>query len=345
MANKQMPQGSLKGQHVLLIAPRFFGYEETVAKNIEAEGAVVDWLADRPFDSPVMAGITKLNPRLIMPFADRIYSTQLNRFGRAKYDKIVVINGQTLSQSMLTTLKNQFPMATVILYMWDSLGNRGHVAKNFRYFDRIISFDPDAASDFNMEFRPLFYSASPSSKSMDYSYDVSFVGTCHSDRYAILNKIDQQISAEYSRFWYRYLQSESVYFAYKLSNPGMRHAKKTDFRFEPIAKQAVECIFERSRCVVDIEHPLQRGLTMRTLEVLGAQKKMITTNRHVTEYNFFNENNICVVDRSAPEIPKNFLVQDYEKPSTDVLNAYSIKSWIRDVVSDQALTNHFMKLH
>ena len=318
---------------MLLIAPRFFGYEREIKTEIERRGAVVDWLADRPFDSPLMSALTKHKPTWVLPSASRLYRHQLEQIGSAHYDTILVINGQTLSRQMLGSLRMGYPMAKFVLYMWDSIDNRRGVVENLSLFDRIFSFDPLSARSYGMRLRPLFFSPGfECTTRNDCDLDLSFVGTAHSDRYAVVNQLNRSLPSELRAYWYLYLQAPWVYQAYKLTNPGMRHARREEFKFTPLSKSVVQSVFFKSRAIVDIEHPLQRGLTMRTFETFGSHKKLITTNSNVCEYDFFNANNICIIDRTAPRLPDGFLDSPFSPAAPELYRRYSIVGWVDEVM-------------
>ena len=55
-------------------------------------------------------------------------------------------------------------------------------------------------------------------------------------------------------------------------------------------------IFKESNCILDAPQAGQTGLTIRTIECLGAKRKMITTNKDIKKYDFYNESNILVFD-------------------------------------------------
>ena len=55
-------------------------------------------------------------------------------------------------------------------------------------------------------------------------------------------------------------------------------------------------VVRSSRAVLDIQHFKQTGLTMRTLETLGAGKKSIATNSDVREYDFYDEGRVVTID-------------------------------------------------
>ncbi len=326
----------LVGKRILLVAPRFFGYERDILEEIERKGGRVDWLPDRPFDSPSMAALTKFAPASITLFADRLYFQLLESFNTTKYDFVLVINGQTLSSRMLRFLKTTYPTAKLILYMWDSIENRSHVTKNFAFFDTLSSFDPKSTKDFGMQLRPLFFSQESQLSQggqPSYKYDVSFVGTAHSDRYAVINRLRDNLPTDVVGYWYLYLQSEWIYHVYKTMRSDMGSSSKLDFRFDPLPRTSLQAIFMASRSSIDIEHPLQRGLTMRTFETLGMRRKLITTNSLISEYDFFSSDNICVIDRRNPVIPKSFFESPFQDISPDLRYKYSISGWLDQLLS------------
>lgn len=324
----------LAGKRVLLVAPRFFGYEKEIRCEIESRGAQVDWLPDRPFDTPLMTALTKHKPAWILPAADRLYQQELERFGASTYDIVLAVNGQTLSNAMLRTLRARFSTARFILYMWDSIENRGGVVGNLPLFDDTFTFDPLNAKQFGMALRPLFFSKGferPSTEKVEYH--LSFIGTAHTDRYQVVNQLRTQLRPGLQTYWYLYLQAPWVYYAYKLTNPALRDARRSDFEFRPLAKSSLQSVFARSLAVLDIEHPLQRGLTMRTFETMGSQKKLVTTNVQVKDYDIYDPNNICVIDRKVPQVPPGFLETAFKPLSPELYRRYSIAGWLDEVLS------------
>ena len=80
-----------------------------------------------------------------------------------------------------------------------------------------------------------------------------------------------------------------------------------------------------------MQHPKQTGLTMRTIETLGAKKKLITTNPHVKEYDFYRPENILIVDRYNPVITKEFLDAPWKEIPENIYKKYSISSWLNSI--------------
>lgn len=326
---------SYENAKILLIAPPFFGYAKEIASELTRMGALVDYLPDRPFEMSIFKAMTRLNRELVVPFANRFYKSALERIGKTDYSSVLVIVGETLSPTILLHMRALLPDAEFILYMWDSFANRKSLHKNLDYFDRALTFDLNDANSFGMEFRPLFFSTGCTpSNTCKSTFDMSFIGTAHSDRFKIVNEICSTLGPTVNQFLYLYLQAPWVYYAHKLGNPAFRSAKISQFKFTPLDKAKVHNVFLNSASVLDIEHPKQTGLTMRTFETLGAQKKLITTNRAIEQYDFYSSNNILVIDRKRPcKIPEGFFKEPYEAIDPVLYAKYSVNGWLNDVLN------------
>ncbi len=326
----------LTGKRVLLIAPNFFGYEFEISAELKRRGASLDILPDRPFTSPFLKAVTRFRRDLIIGLADHYFLNAIEKFSRTQYDYILIVQGEAISTNLLTKLRGSFPSATFILYMWDSFDNKKALIPNIKHFDKCMTFDPRDASRYGLKFRPLFFSPgfqTGASRAVASTYDISFVGTAHSDRYKIVSQISAGMPSLTRYYWYLFLQAHWVFWLRKFGDSNFKGAKKNEFNFNSLTKSEVQNVFLQSTSILDIEHPLQTGLTMRTFETIGANKKLVTTNKNVRDYDFFNEKNILVIDRSRTiQIPKSFFDTPYTPPSKEVYANYSIANWLDDVL-------------
>jgi hypothetical protein len=90
-------------------------------------------------------------------------------------------------------------------------------------------------------------------------------------------------------------------------------------------------LVEQSHIIVDVHHPGQNGLTMRTIESLGAHKKLITTNSSVVQCDFFHSDNIIVIDRLSPVIPPAFFTSEYQTIAKPIYRKYSLAEWLQEI--------------
>jgi hypothetical protein len=329
---RHIPPADLNGARILLTAPRFFGYDQEIRSELERRGAHVDFFADRPFDSALMHAAARFSRRAVLARTEKRYRALLSQFDDAPYDYVFVLNGQTLPPRLLAQLRDDHPAATFLFYIWDAIANRPGAPALLPFFDRTYSFEPEAAVEHGMRFRPLFFAPRfGRDRQAQDRYDISFVGTAHTDRYRVLQAVDRALSPDTRRFWYLYLQARWVLEAYRLTNPAFRGARARDFRFDTLGPEEGAQVFWESRCMLDIEHPAQTGLTIRTFETIGAGKKLVTTNRNLLRYAFHDPARFAVIDRAQPDIPDRFLQSDTPPMAQTMLNRYSVAGWIDEI--------------
>jgi hypothetical protein len=320
----------LNGQRILIISPKFFGYETRIAKQLEMLGASSVWLDDRPNNSVGTKIIMRYFPFLYRRLIKDYYYKNIND----AFDQILAISAESLSYEILIFLKEKTKANKIILYLYDSLENKKRLLSLIKYFDKCLTFDPDDAKRYNFIFRPLFFtSGMQKNKFIQTKYDVSFIGTGHSDRGKIIRHLKRQCD-EFGLcyFFYLYLQTPLVYYFYKIFKwKQFRGIKKANFHYKPLGYDEYISISEYSRVIIDIEHPNQKGLTIRSLEMLGKGKKIITTNSNIKKYDFYNSSNFIIIDRNNPKIDKSFFKNEYKKIPDNIYYKYSINSWLEDI--------------
>lgn len=322
----------LRGKRVLFFYLSTFNYEVEIQRAMEREGAVVDAFNERPSNNLFVHIMVRLNRNLINRKIVKYYQDIIEKTRQNKYDYIFFIKGESISLEIVSDLRIAHPEAKVVMYYWDSIANN-HNAKNMLgCFDKVLSFDKNDSRTFNMEFLPLFYIpqyAEIAKEKAPQEYDLMFAGTTHSDRYQLVTGIAEQIKKTGGRcFLWFYFPSKILYYKMKAENSSFRNAKKKEFNFKPMSRERLLDYYAKSRIQIDVQHPKQTGLTMRTIETLGAKKKLITTNADVVNYDFYRPENILVIDRQKPVIPDEFVKTEWKDISEEIYQKYSISSWL-----------------
>ena len=70
---------------------------------------------------------------------------------------------------------------------------------------------------------------------------------------------------------------------------------------------------------------------MRTIEMLGMSKKVITTNALITQYDFYNPNNFFIIDRENPVLNTDFLDAPYEPLPPEIQAKYSLDAFLKEI--------------
>jgi len=319
----------------LLIGGGFFGYATEIVRALEQRGRSASWCEDRPGIDTATKLKVRLAPALVAARAEEYFDGVIAQYRGEPLRDILVIKGESLSVAAIERMRTAFPRTRFTLYFWDSYRNMpGDSQAKVSSFDRAFTFDPlDARADTRLRYRPLFfldeYAHLPR---VQPDIDVLFLGTVHSDRYAVLRKLGRALPPGIRFERVMYFPSRLVYAARRTFDPVFWSARRREFVFQPLKKQAIQALIARSRTVVDIERAVQSGLTMRTVEMLGAGRKLITTNPKVLDADFFNPHNITVIDRNRPVVDRAFLDLPYEPPPASVLQRYSLSGWLDEVV-------------
>ncbi len=327
----------IRGKKILFFSPAFFSYEHMIADKMREMGAEVDMYDVRSVTRALDRALLKISPAFFKRKTLRYYEEIISQNRGKAYDYILIVKCDMTPVSVLKRFRTEFPNAKICLYLWDSVKNIPGVADKFAYFDTLHSFDfHDCETYPALKFRPLFF-GDPFRMGQhrgDYRYDISFCGTIHSDRYAVIRQVKRIAEEKQLKcFWFLYLQSRFIYRFYKAIKKEFRGVPEQTFSFEKMSAAEIAKVVDESRIVLDIQHPKQTGLTMRTIEMIGMNKKIITTNESIRQYDFYDENHVAVIDRKNVKLPAGFLDTPYAALQTDIYEKYSLKSWILEVLS------------
>lgn len=320
----------LKGKRILLLYAKFFNYDKIVTDKLRSMGAIVDLYDARAELSTMEKAVLKVYKGFFHEKLRKFHKQIQDENSGKQYDYI--FSNSYLPRETVISYKKKFPSAKLILYLDDSVRNTYDVENTFDCYDSVKSFDRSDSIKYKIGLQPLFFEDSyVETTKVETQYDLCFIGTIHSDRLKVISKIDEICKKQNLRFFhYCYLQSNFIYYYYWLTKKEFRKYPKSFFAFKQIPSKDVATIVKSSTAILDIQHPLQTGLTMRTIETIGARKKIVTTNADIKYYDIC-DSNVCIVDRENPEILQGFLESSYNELKADIMNKYSLTGWIQSI--------------
>lgn len=319
----------------LLIAPAFFGYYRDVLREMESCGISMDYLSDRPSDSVAFKSLGRISYRSVQGEINAYFNRAYQQVKERDYDFVFFLGGMSIcfNREQMVALKKASD-AKFVLYLWDALRNCQRIGESLDVFDARFSFDPLDCNESGLRFLPLFYAhdydAVPVQGDDDYEYDACFIGSVHqiSKFVAVRSMIDALIAEGVRVFSYYYMPSRSVALLRKLQHSAYRDA---EFQYTPLGRSDVVDIFRRSKTVIDAPQENQRGLTMRSIEAIGAKRRLATFNRHVAEYDFFNSGNI-MIPSGGDLIDSGFFASLPLEYSNEVRCHYSVEMWTQTIL-------------
>lgn len=328
--------------YILLITPNFFNYPKAMCKKLEECGHRVDWFDDRPCENGVVKAIIRLRRDLISPYIKQYFESIMSIVCKKKYDLVMVVSGQSLSFSheMLERIKECQTEAEFVLYQWDSVRNFPYIEKMYDLFDRLYTFDPhDAERNVRLTFLPLFYTDAykkiRDNTRGEPEFDVSYVGTAHPLKYSQIKEMADQVRVKWPRqFMYHYMPSQLVYFYRKITNDEFKKARYSDFHYKALSQSEMDELITGSGCILDAPQEGQTGLTIRVIEMLGAGKKIITTNKSVLDMDFYRKENIYLYEGSF-DYSDPFFCEPYKELPNDLYEKYSLNSWLSVLLGEK----------
>ena len=256
----------------------------------------------------------------------------LSEFQKVKdvaFDYIFVIKGSRLENVHIESMNSFFPNAKKILYLWDSWSLIENKPVLEEGFSEIYSFDSEDCKKYGFKLRPLFYTSSDNLKS-EKIYDVSFVGTDHSDRLEKLRAF-RDLCRHNSFSYFLRLKTTGMPLLRACFNSGRYQRADLEILTSSfMTYDEVMDITRKSRVVLDFAHPVQCGLTIRTLESLAMGCKLITSNKYIRKYQDIPNTSYRIINEESKSSIIEFL-QD-NKTSITIPEHYSLKSFLDDLV-------------
>lgn len=326
----------ISGKKILFFSVQTFNLEKEIKNKMEENGAIVTYYDERPSNSNFTKGIIRLKRDIYQKRIDRYYQNILTTIKSQTFDFLFVNRGEVITEYFLKEFRKQQPNCEMIFFTWDSFTNHIHPTTILQYFDKRFTFDREDADKFKIGFRPLFYLdqyKNIKGKGVAKSkYDLLFLGTAHSDRYLISTKVSNWCKEKgLTAFTYYYMHSKAVYFYQKIFDPSFKEFDYKKLSFSSLSTNEIVKLYEIANVILDINHPGQKGLTMRTFEAIGAGKKLITTNSEIKKYPFYHPSNFYVIDRNDIRLDLSFFQSEYQPLDEEIYFRTSIEGWLSDI--------------
>ncbi|MEG3179116.1 hypothetical protein [Sphingomonas sp. LT1P40] len=268
-------------------------------------------------------------------FAPSAYRARLDAYHRrmieatagTHYDVVLFIQCHHVSLENMRRLRQLHPAARFVLYNWDSLTTHDYQPW-LPLFDRAATFDPVDAAKIGITYLPLFairdYFEADKTRAKDFDlYFVGAIGSLH--RFDALARLHDFCQANGIRTHFHLKCSPAVrlmLWRKRKSLPGLTLAS--------LSFGGIIDLIERSRGVFDFANHKQTGYTMRFIENMCADQKIVTENARVLDEDFYRADRILVIRDFDFSGVKDFLA----RPITSQLDTerFSIDSWAAGLV-------------
>ncbi|PIT40232.1 hypothetical protein [Snodgrassella alvi] len=269
---------------------------------------------------------TKLKEQLLLTNTEKLL------FGK-EYDYTLIIRPDLYPLKLLKLIK-KYTKGKFIAYQWDGLRRMPCTKQTIELFDNFFVFDASDVNDKNYDDFQLtgitnFYFDMYHPKVIKHEKKIAyFVGTHVSERVVdieycavelIKNDIDLKFIIPTSN-----LNKIGQYKHPQLITFGSEHAVSFSENIQTLNEIDI---------IVDFVNPLHHGLSFRVFEALYYQKKLITNNENIRQYEFYHPDNILIwhKDDLSRNI-KDFLKKPYIPLDEKIVKKYGFGNWIKNIL-------------
>lgn len=198
-----------------------------------------------------------------------------------------------------------------IIYYWNPICHQDNIRQLRKYF-KIYSYSLQDAQRYELNYNPQFFVNIPIERYAIDEFDGIFIGR-NKSRLKTLERV------------YRYFDHPFFY----VVKDGNENSKILKLYDKQISYLDYIQLLSKSKSIVEILFSDNADFSLRTMEALFYQKKLITNNRFILQTPFYNDNNIYILNESTT---KNDIQAFLEKPfvlyKEEYINYYEFNSWV-----------------
>ena len=340
-------------QNILLISPKFRGYEKKIELGLKDIGYCVKavfYEEDEHFGLPLVIKAflrlfslilnmvpinneksivldSNLRQYFLSKFCFSTFNDWLKERVSGKFDKIIIVKGYGISEKTICAIDAEYK----VLYQWDSLIRYSSIKSIYKCFSRVYTFDKFDSNNGFGNYLPNFfvkdedYSATLSN---DMKYDVLFVGMYTKDRLSKLREVVEHCNKKGLTHYIRLYRPKSKFVSQKLyKDPLIINALINSKEYLALLSQA--------RSIIEVSHIGQTGMTQRVLEALD-KNKLIICFEPISELNDLPDRTLVLRDffeLNKEEFQEKFsqlYVEDHKKDS--FISKYDLNSWLQTIL-------------
>lgn len=344
-------------QRILLITPKFYGFEFEIKKELENLGFETVWIENKILKFDYHGPDSKLR------FLRKIYfffffpqiryiRKELKQIKDLHFDILFAINGQILCPYLLKKLRKKKPSLFSILYLWDAF-SKYSFAKELRLFNKVYTFDKEDAIKYGIEYKPNFYIAFNYLNRQEQQFDIFFAGKFSPYRFNIINRVINYSENFPLNYYVKIFPSFKIFPHHHLVYSVLKKLKfnvhwiknylmnfeilegitNRDFIInESLNHNEIQSSLICSNVILDLPYLGQSGYTHLLIEALANGKKVITSNDKILKEDFFNPDQIhFTIDFNLDEEINWILKKQVFKIDNYFLNL-ELSQWLKSII-------------
>ena len=327
----------VSNKKIILIMPPDFGVYQVIEQNLHYMGfgqvTVISPLfryktKDRilNFIQKTFLGNKDYKKQLIDDYYTAEVSQTLSSFAPKSIDYAIVIRPDKLDLKTIEKIHNT--AHKVVAYQWDGLARFPKVFKVINQFQRFFVFDLEDYHRYRYQYPNLlpctnFYFDMPEESVSVNENEVLYVGAYMKDRIQSLIRVVDALS--------QYNLTLNINLFYGRKTPPISHSHLS-FISKGISYAENLKITKKAAVILDIKTVEHNGLSLRIFEAIKYQKKLITDNKSIMQYDFYHPNNFYVIEDDHFQGLAAFLNSQYIPLAEEIKQKYSFSNWLKYVL-------------
>lgn len=336
-------------KQLLLISPDNHSIYSDIVSELQRNDIIVDFLPDRMLNyDPDNVRAPFHMPRFLFSYLSRRYWSKLLSTDKycKKYDYLLVIDGLGVSSVIFEILKRRNPNIFSVNYLYDTISGVYRFDRLFPFYDKVYSFDKEECEEYGLNFLPIFWV--PLQK-VDNKYFFFAFGGYSEDRYEVFKEANsysqRQGKVSFIGLFLRKIKNERLYAIKRVIRRlfGKEVYLSLERYHDPLLTNVAlspddfRNYISSSTIIVDTHPSHQSGLTARFMWALGARKKIVTTNKSITQYPFYTKEQIYVLSdlNRFNESFYSFANSQLELSDSieKAIDSYRIDNWVKAILS------------
>lgn len=310
----------MSSQKIVVISLDHWNYDKHIISDLQSKGITSQHINFGDYKHPSFFSRIKnflykvfLKKNLKKVLRQEYIIEKLETIG--KQDQILVINPDLIEKKYHLMIKEH--THKYIAYLYDSVARYPVQDLLEGVFDEIYSFDTDDVKKYN--FKPTTNYNYLKKKDFHWieapNYQLFYLAS-YDDRMALLSEIAQKLNAI------------KVTFRFIIVTKKVKEIPFIEIRKERINQEDLGEFYNQTNVILDLVRDQQTGLSFRIFEAMAYQKKIITSNAAVRNYDFYNPNNILVLDENNLQIDASFFTTMYQPIPDEIYQKYTLSHWV-----------------
>lgn len=260
----------------------------------------------------ILRAIRRMHLSSVLPFKSLWYNNAWKKKINS-YEGVVVFASR-LSANVPKWIYKKNKKIRVIFWYSNPINKSVNPKKVFEKYCKKWSFDEQDCLKYNLQRNTQYFYKKILVQRNTIKYDVFFLGN-EKGRGEILEKLAEEFISMGIKFYFHIVRDKTSSGKFEYKAP-LKYEKVLDY-------------ISQSNAILEIMQNGQNGLTLRPLEALFLNKKLITNNSNIQFEDFYNKNNIFILGKDNIQELNVFLTLPIMKIDNKIIMKYDFSNWLR----------------